>query len=330
MAIERLENDREALARRRIENILGRHGIANMRTLEQKISDAGPGGMRIDPHVLTTALKALLASGRVRKRRKTGCDWFYLPATDPAVVEDRLQAQAPVYRDLGKGDRSKRIGQCLEVMVYRALRQQDEVEFLGGFTNHGRGDGELYRKDEPPKMISGRSIAPKSLDFLLRHPQAGWAGVEVKNKRRWLYPDSDEVKELLRKAATLDCVPVLIARRFQYSTFRLLNPCGVILHQTYNQRLPEADRELADLARHKDLLGYHDIRTGNEPDPRMSLFIGINLPKILPAARERFREHRDLLAAFGSGDIPYKTFAAKVRRREDGTNEDHDWDDDRG
>lgn len=326
-----MKNDREALARRRIESVLGRHGIANMRTLEQKISDAGPNGMRIDPHVLTSALKGLVTSGRVRKRQKAEIDWHYLPGTDSAVVEDRLQAQVPVYRDFVAPERSMRIGQCLEIMVYRALIEQDAVQFLGGFADLDKhDDSQKYSKVEPPDMVDGRSIHPKSLDFLLNHPLAGWAGVEVKNRRPWLYPSFEEVKDLLRKAVALDCVPVLIARRIQYSTFRLLKPCGVILHQTYNQRLPEADRELADLARQKDLLGYHDIRTGNAPDPRMSLFVGTNLPKVLPAARERFREHRDLLTAFVSGDISYKAFAAKVRRREDGTNEDHDWDDDHG
>ena len=246
--IERLENGREALARRRIESVLDRHGIANMRTLEQKISDAGPYGMRIDPHVLTTALKGLLASGRVRRRKEAEIDWHYLPGTDTAVVEDRLQAQVPVYRDFVAPERSMRIGQCLEVMVYRALREQDEVEFLGGFTNHGHGDGKLYQKDEPPKMISGRSIAPKSLDFLLNHPRAGWAGVEVKNRRPWLYPDSEEVKELLRKAAALDCVPVLIARRIQYSTFRLLNPCAISTNKTFSAFAPGAFRVNTALA----------------------------------------------------------------------------------
>jgi hypothetical protein len=41
--------ERQLLGRRRIVNVLRRHGIATWRTLEQKISDASPGGMRIDP-----------------------------------------------------------------------------------------------------------------------------------------------------------------------------------------------------------------------------------------------------------------------------------------
>jgi hypothetical protein len=51
------------------------------------------------------------------------------------------------------------------------------------------------------------------------------------------------------------CVPVIIGRRIPYVAFRLLYPCGVILHQTHNQLFPVSDQELADRARHKDNLG---------------------------------------------------------------------------
>jgi hypothetical protein len=106
----------------------------------------------------------------------------------------------------------------------------------------------------------------------------------------------------------------------------VLSPCGVLFHQTYTQLLPEADRELAELARDKNLLGYHDIRIGNQPDDRLLKFIGINLPRILPEARVRFDEYKDLLGVFGSGDIRYKEFAARARRRLEGRDEDSDWD----
>lgn len=57
-------------------------------------------------------------------------------------------------------------------------------------------------------------------------------------------------------------------------------------------------------------------------------FVEHNLSLVLPDARERFVENRDLLAAFASREMDYTEFAARVRRRVDGTNEDHDWDDD--
>ncbi len=104
----------------------------------------------------------------------------------------------------------------------------------------------------------------------------------------------------------------------------MLSPCGVLFHETYTQLLPESDRELAESARNKNLLGYHDIRIGNKPDERLLKFIGVNLPQILPEARDKFDEYKDLLGAFGSGSMKYEEFAARVRRRFEGTNEDYD------
>lgn len=128
------------------------------------------------------------------------------------------------------------------------------------------------------------------------------------------------------KAVALDCVPVLIGRRIPFVTFKVLNPCGVVIHQTYNQFLPASAADLASKASDKRLLGYHDIRVGNAPDERLLKFIGTNLPSALPEARTRFDEYKDLTEGFATGDMSYKEFAARVRRRTKGSNEDSDWD----
>jgi hypothetical protein len=49
-----------------------------------------------------------------------------------------------------------------------------------------------------------------------------------------------------------------------------------------------------------------------------------NLPKILPEARSRFEENRDLLDAYARGNMTYEEFAARVRRRQQGVEEGHD------
>ena len=321
------EDLRNRVARDRLVRVLANHGIATARTLEQKIADAGPGNLRVDPHVLTPVRNALIEEGRIRVIEEGGVPWFHLPETPPADVRKRLDKQLPVYRRFTKGSRGKRVGQCLEIAIYKALQSQVPLEYLGGFSDlDDHGDDRLYSKEEPPRALSGRRLAgDRRLDFLIRDPEAGWAGVEAKNIREWLYPNREEITDLLGKAVQLDCIPVLIGRRIPFVTFKVLSPCGVVFHQTYNQLLPEADRELADKARHKRLLGYHDIRVGNEPDKRLLKFVGTNLPRILPAARERFDEYKDLLEAFASHEIEYKSFAARVRRRSQGRYEEGDW-----
>ena len=127
---------------------------------------------------------------------------------------------------------------------------------------------------------------------------------------------------MLFKCCSLDIVPVLIARRIHYSTFSVLNPCGVIIHQTFNQLYPNSATELADKVKDRSSLGYHDVRVGNSPDARLTRFIHEHLPGLLPRAKQNFDNFKDLLFAYGSGEQSYKSFAARVKRRMRGESED--------
>ena len=260
--------------------------------------------------------------------KKAGTVWFHLKSTPAEIVKERLITQLSVVRQIQTKQFLKRMGQTLEIGLYRALAKQEILEFFGAFPDlDDHDDSALYSKEEPPGWISGKGVGDKRVDFLVRHPEAGWAAIEAKNIRAWLYPHEDKIKDLLAKAVMLDCVPVLVARRIPFVTFKVLWTCGVVMHQTYNQLYPESDRALADEARDKRLLGFHDIRVGNQPDKRLTKFIGTNLAKVLPEARERFKEYKDLLAGFGDRSMGYKEFAARVRRRSQGMNEDSDWED---
>ena len=122
-------------------------------------------------------------------------------------------------------------------------------------------------------------------------------------------------------------IPFVVAgnsncRQSPYVTFSVFHACGVLLHQTYNQRYPAADEELATKASDKNFLGYHDIRIGNDPDQRLTHFVCKHLPRLLPRARERFEEFKDLLYAFGQEEMEYKEFAYRARRRSLGEPED--------
>jgi hypothetical protein len=296
--------------------VLSRHTVASARTLEQKISDAGPGGQRVDPVYLTKALQELRDEGRVFFREAEGIKWFYLADSDLANVDRRLDEQVTVYAQVTSEDFKNRVGQVLEIAVYKALRQQSVLHFVGSFSDlDEHGDETSYHKDEPASTISGRSMGKKHLDFVGWHREAGLWGIEVKNARTWFYPDRDEVRDLLWKCCAVDAVPIFIARRISYVLrSEVFEPCGVIIHQTYNQRYPYSDIELASHVRDKRLLGYHDVRVGNEPDARLVKFLHVNLPAVLPKAREKFDEHKDLLKAFADG-LPYLDFHIELNTR---------------
>jgi len=209
-----------------------------------------------------------------------------------------------------------------------ALRQwlSEQIPFFGRFPKLDQhDDSKLYEKEEPPGYLGSHAIPDnRRLDFLSQYP-VGWAGIECKNIREWIYPDRGELRDLIEKCLYLECIPVLIARRIHISTFFVLNKCGVIIHQNFNQLLPNADAPLAAKAKDKKLLGYHDIRLRNEPDKRLTKFVVENLPKLVDTMRPRWNDYRDLLEAYASGQMLYPEFAARVRRRNAGTHEDGDW-----
>lgn len=312
------------IGKRRLVNILTRHKICLARTLEQKISDAGPYSQRVDPHILSDARKELEGSGRIIRLIRSRAPWYHLVETLQADLNHQLAELEPIHSEISNENFSKRVGQALEIAVFKALRDRHDLHFLGHFNDlEDHGDEQLYSKLEPPYAISGLEIPNKKrTDFLVIDPSSGLAGIEVKNIREWLYPDRDDIRDLLFKCCHLDAVPVLIGRRIPYVTFSVLHPCGVLVHQTYNQRYPVADSNLAKKAKDKNLLGYHDIRLGNDPDDRLIRFIHNNLANLLPQARERFDEFKDLLFEFATGSMDYPEFAGRARRRQRGEPED--------
>jgi hypothetical protein len=59
--------ERIEIARTRLLRVIGNHTVATMRTLEMKISDAGPFNQRIDPHILTDARDAMVEEGVLQR-----------------------------------------------------------------------------------------------------------------------------------------------------------------------------------------------------------------------------------------------------------------------
>jgi hypothetical protein len=302
--------------------VLTAYTIANQRTLEQKIADAGPFNQRIDPHVLTVVRNRLHADGVIGITDRLAAPWFYASNTPPAAIEARLAELLPIYK--AYSDIGGRIGQALEIATYRALCTLPCADFSGRFRDlDAHDDSAFYKKEEPPQHIGTRSLrGSERLDFILRLPDAGPLGIECKNVRHWMYPHVPEIKETLRKCVALNAVPVFIARRIPFVTFAVLGKCGFVIHQTYNQLFPSADANTAQKVRDKNLLGYHDVRTGNAPDARLMKFITVNLPTIAAESRAKFEDNKDLLEAYSNGQMPYEEFVARVLRRYRGENED--------
>jgi hypothetical protein len=307
--------ERLDLAIKRVQSILRSHVVATARILENKISDAGPTNQRIDPHILGKAKSLLEGTGMIVQRKdKHGTPWYYLSGTPEETLAPRLAELQEVYDQTLEKHFTLRTGQALEIAVSKALLSQKEIPSVGHFHDLDRhDDATLYKKEDPPSII-GNGACEGKLDFVL-FSRMGPVGLEVKNVREWIYSQSDEVIGTLKKCCALDAIPVLIVRRYSYEAFSILSECGVIVHQMYNQRYANTDAELANRVRDKRLLGYHDVRAGNEPDQRLLKFIQVNLPKLLMVARVKFDHRRELLEEYVNTDMGYPEFVARIRGR---------------
>ena len=167
--MKKTEAERLALAEKRILSVVTRHGAIIARTLEQKISDAGPFGQRIDPHVLTMARQALGRGKRIGSIEKGGYPWYFLTTDNRQLVNQRVDEQLAVLQRLHSHDLSLRTGQSLEIAFYRAIhatQNETGLSLLGSFTDLEKHDDKtLYSKEEPPSSIHGKTISGKKKNF---------------------------------------------------------------------------------------------------------------------------------------------------------------------
>jgi len=268
--------------------------------------------MRVEPSLLTEARRALENEDVIGNEKRGKAYWYFLNATPKQQVDERLEKLAPLHAKTQAGPFTHRVGQMLEIAVMKAI-EKSGMPFLGHFTDLDKHDDSTgYTKVEPPMFVSGNKIEKGPLDFIV-FPGGIASGIEVKNYRTWLYPRSSEVRELLWKCADADVVPVLIARRLPFLTIRLLQMSGCLVHENYNQLYPTSDGELATEVRQKNKLGYHDVRTGNEPDKRMLRFIGDLLPGLARDARPVFQRFREVHRDYGKGKLKYGQWQKAVR-----------------
>ena len=163
---------------------------------------------------------------------------------------------------------------------------------------HGR-----FKKVQPPKQHHGNATK-KEPDFLQYGHDAGTLCIECKNIREWAYPHYGGIKTLIIRAYELDVVPVLIVRRLHYTTrTNFLEPAGIIAHETHYQYYPSSEAAIADQVRHRNSLGFTDVRATEEPDARTVRFFADLLPKVTSYMAKRWCENRDYLLAYANDEI---------------------------
>lgn len=313
--------NRIRIAMARLPNVLERQTVACQKTLEQKISDQGPGHLRVHPHLLGLAIRELLKERNTitaYTHPATGhTKWFANASTSSTAVTTQLDTLAPLYKTVSTGTFLNLVGDALEIITFKTLQTLSDnsprFSFLGSFDlDAPKTSGGRFRKTEPPNTVSGHTSAGRP-DFILFGFDAGPISIECKNYREWLYPHHELIIDLITVALKLKTTPLLIARRLHYTTItNFLEPAGILAHETYYQYYPSDHAELADQARHKRSLGFSDIRATEDPHPRTLKFFLDNLPKVADRAAERFLRNTSALSNYVSDEINLAQFYTAI------------------
>jgi hypothetical protein len=119
-----------------------------------------------------------------------------------------------------------------------------------------------------------------------------------------MYLNDEDIKDLIIKSHELDAMPVLIGRRFHYTTrTNLLEPGGIIAHETFLQYYPADQAAVAAQVQDKTLLGFTDVTSVEEPHERTTKFLTSILPKIITPMAAKWKTNRDSLLSYARGEI---------------------------
>jgi hypothetical protein len=155
----------------------------------------------------------------------------------------------------------------------------------------------------------------EALDLVLV-ARDGMAAVEDKNLREWITPRSVEVWALIGKALRIGALPVLICRKVTYDVFLLFKQIGGLAFQVHSQHFPAEYAPRLARVKHRDGLGFHDLRFSDEPLPGLAYFIGHILPRNLAEKLAQFQTNSDFLreyaidAGLENDDLPGGTRSA--------------------
>ena len=147
------------------------------------------------------------------------------------------------------------------------------------------------------RSLLGEPVASGPLDnaaFLNRLDSNGiplspiLVAIEVKNVRHWLYPNAQEIYQLLYKAARLrqrsggiDVLPVLVCRRRHYLTYEFSRALGFVAFETLRQFIhpgaPIAETKLDEV---RVELGFRDLTVSSDPYPDIVRLFADTLPRL--------------------------------------------------
>ncbi|HEU0147588.1 MAG TPA: hypothetical protein VFR21_12005 [Bradyrhizobium sp.] len=102
----------------------------------------------------------------------------------------------------------------------------------------------------------------------------------------------------------------------------MLEPAGIIAHETLLQYYPEDQAELAAEVKHARKLGFTDVTATEDPHPRTTRFFSEILPRIVEPMATKWFANRSALVAYASGEINLAQLYTEIGSRPGGKWED--------
>ncbi|NRF95765.1 hypothetical protein HQN89_33605 [Paenibacillus frigoriresistens] len=301
-----------ALGRKRILSILSKSRVTYNRHLEIKISEAGPRLQRVMPMLLSNVIREMVRSGELINQHQNP-NILSLPDFGKPGDAARLKAFIGWHELFLKCSREEKLcGMVLERIVFEAVLLSQKYQIFGS----GPEYDEKGNLDKPPHAellhYTGKTIyggeKGAGLDLFLVHQDLRFPiGIEVKNIREWVYPSSWQVWRLIARACSLECLPVLVARKIPYVTRAgLFKHFGILgfesQFQYYSQKIKAfSDYKFDDNVIHKDRLGFADIKFFKKGDDVPDYFVKFfrdNLHTNAPEYYERFMNYLPVLKKY--------------------------------
>lgn len=240
-----------ALAAAAIVMLLEAEGAATQPEMEAKISDSKLAGFthRVDPHHLTVGRRRLLAAGIIESARQatrggqvvttymmTGASKREIRAAGrKRLLTARFHGWSAPMTEWGPAP----LPQALERVVHASLAKAAPH----GYRLLNPGGGEVTRMFGQPVAggaVDNAAFYMPLVDGIAKPAVA--VVIEAKNVRQWIYPQTQEMYQLLDKCARLkrsysdqQIFPVLVCRRQHFRTGQMAKQMGFHVVGTWRQ-----------------------------------------------------------------------------------------------
>lgn len=301
-----------AIAKKRIASILKTYRISYSKHLEIKISEAGPSHMRPEPFILNKALKQLEKDKAIQVLHSNPKIYGPMDFGRPGDTQ-RLKAFIDWWDFYQKQSQiEENCGLVLEYLVSKTVEQDSNFLILGAGPRYN-DQGILHKLPGSEMLTFGnkqiyQGQTGAGLDLLMFDQEHSIPiGVECKNIREWIYPASPEVWRLIARACSIDCLPVLAARKISFITragiFYDMGILGFETHFQYfhNNVNSQTGYKFKERVIEKNRLGFADIKfikKKDSPPNHFSHFFSHILRENAEEYYERFLTKKPLLEEY--------------------------------